>query len=42
MIEACHKIHNVPKLENKQHEIKWIWKEEFKHAFPTEEHEFVR
>ncbi len=41
MIEICHKIHNVPKLENKRHEIKWIWTEEFKHAFPTQEHAFV-
>ncbi len=41
MIEACHKIHNVPKLENKRHEIKWIWMEEFKHTFPTQEHEFL-
>ena len=41
MIEACHKTHNVPKLENKRHEIKWIWTEEFKHTFPTQEHEFL-
>jgi Fe-S-cluster-containing dehydrogenase component len=41
MIEVCHKIHNVPKLENKRHEIKWIWTEEFKHIFPTQENEFL-
>jgi len=41
MIEVCHKIHNVPKLENKRHEIKWIWTEEFKHVFPTQEHAFL-
>jgi Fe-S-cluster-containing dehydrogenase component len=41
MIAACHKFHNVPVLENKNHEIKWIWEEEFKHAFPTAEHEFL-
>ncbi len=34
MIEACHKIHNVPHMPNKRHEIKWIWEEEYKHAFP--------
>lgn len=34
IIEACHKIHNIPQFENKRHEIKWIWEEEFKHAFP--------
>ena len=41
MIEICDKLHNVPKLANKRHEIKWIWLEEFKHAFPTQEHEFL-
>lgn len=41
MIEACNKIHNIPVMENKRHEIKWIWEEEFKHAFPNLEHEFV-
>ena len=41
MIAACHKFHNVLKLENKNHEIKWIWEEEFKHAFPTAVHEFL-
>jgi len=42
MIEVCNKIHNVPtELKNKRHEIKWIWTEEFKHAFPTQEHEFL-
>ena len=41
MIAVCNKIHNVPKLGNKRHEIKWIWMEEFKHTFPTQEHEFL-
>ncbi len=34
IIEACHTVHNVPALENKDHEIKWIWEEHFHHAFP--------
>jgi len=33
-IEICHKIHNVPHLDNPRHEIKWIWNTGFKHAFP--------
>lgn len=42
MIDICNKIHNVPtEFENKRHEIKWIWPEEFKHIFPTQEHEFL-
>jgi [DsrC]-trisulfide reductase subunit O len=41
IIHACHDIHNVPQLENKRHEIKWIWTEEFKHTFPTQEHDYL-
>lgn len=41
MISACHKIHNVPKFENKNHEIKWIWEEEYHYAFPTETNRFL-
>jgi len=41
IIEACNKIHNVPHIENKRHEIKWIWEEEFKHAFPGKEDAFL-
>ncbi|MFC1816227.1 sulfate reduction electron transfer complex DsrMKJOP subunit DsrO [Thermodesulfobacteriota bacterium] len=41
IIEACHTIHNVPELHNKRHEIKWIWEEEYKHAFPTLESRFL-
>ena len=41
IIKACHKIHNIPVLENKRHEIKWIWQEEFKHAFPDLENEHI-
>jgi Fe-S-cluster-containing dehydrogenase component len=41
LIEACHSIHNVPKLENKRHEIKWIWETEYKHAFPMTAAEFT-
>jgi molybdopterin-containing oxidoreductase family iron-sulfur binding subunit len=45
MEEACHSIHNVPdhiaKFGNKNHEIKWIWDTEFKHAFPGQEAEFL-
>lgn len=41
MIAACNKLHNVPKFENKLHEIKWIWEEEFKHAFPSKNHAYL-
>ena len=41
LIEACHKIHNVPKFENKRHEIKWIWEEKYHNAFPLKATRFV-
>ena len=40
LIAACHSIHNVPQLENKNHEIKWIWAENYKNAFPTLENPY--
>lgn len=36
-VRACHLIHNVPKIDNPKHEIKWIWKEPFEHAFIEQE-----
>jgi len=41
IIEACDKIHNIPKFENKHHEIKWIWEEHFHNAFPGNAHRFL-
>ncbi|UCH20577.1 MAG: 4Fe-4S dicluster domain-containing protein [Deltaproteobacteria bacterium] len=41
LIKACHKIHNVPKFENKRHEIKWIWEEEYHNAFPMKASKFI-
>jgi molybdopterin-containing oxidoreductase family iron-sulfur binding subunit len=34
IVEACHKVHNVPHHPIARHEIKWIWETEYKHAFP--------
>ncbi len=41
IIEACNKIHNIPKLTNKKHEIKWIWEDEFPHVFVGDDHDFL-
>jgi len=42
IINACHKIHNVPtKLEDKRHEVKWIWEEGYHHAFPGKANRFL-
>ena len=35
-IGACDKDHNVPHFPDRQHEVKWIWKEPFEHAFPEQ------
>jgi len=40
-IDACHKAHNVPLMENPKREIKWIWKETYEHAFPGNEDEYL-
>ena len=40
-ITACHTKHNVPDFGDPKHEIKWIWKQEFKHVFPSKSHQFV-
>ncbi len=40
-IDACHLTHNVPRFDNPKDEVKWIWKENYEEAFPTEEHEHV-
>jgi Fe-S-cluster-containing dehydrogenase component len=39
--EVCHKIHNVPHIENPKHEIKWIWQEHYENAFPGQQHELI-
>ncbi len=41
LVEACHKIHNVPKFEDKRHEIKWIWEEGYRNAFPMKASRFL-
>lgn len=33
-IDACNHAHNIPHIEDKTNEIKWIWKTPFENAFP--------
>lgn len=33
-VNACNKAHNIPQIEGKKSEIKWIWKTPFANAFP--------
>jgi molybdopterin-containing oxidoreductase family iron-sulfur binding subunit len=37
-INACHSTHNVPDFGNAKDEIKWIWTEDFQHAFTDQSH----
>ncbi len=39
-IEACHRYHNVPNIPGPKG-LKWIWKEDFEHAFPEQENIYV-
>jgi Fe-S-cluster-containing dehydrogenase component len=32
-VKACHHAHNVPKIADPKHEVKWVWKEQFEHVF---------
>ncbi len=40
-IGACDKVHNVPLFKDKDHEVKWIWKEPFENAFTGEENPYT-
>jgi len=40
-IAACHATHNVPDFGNPKDEVKWIWREEFPHIFPEENHSYL-
>ncbi|MEW6571333.1 MAG: sulfate reduction electron transfer complex DsrMKJOP subunit DsrO [Nitrospirota bacterium] len=41
VIEACHRIHNVPDMGNPKEEIKWIWTDTYEHAFPGQESPYL-
>jgi len=36
-VDACHRAHNVPRVPDVAHEVKWIWKEPFPRAFPQQD-----
>ena len=41
-IDACHAAHNVPDLGNPKDEVKWIWIEDYEHAFPGRPNEYLK
>ncbi|MBL7040318.1 MAG: 4Fe-4S dicluster domain-containing protein [Pirellulaceae bacterium] len=34
--QACHEAHNVPEIPVAEHEVKWIWTEQYQNAFPDQ------
>ncbi len=40
-MSAFDDIHNVPNFPDKKDEVKWIWKEEFSHAFHEMEQRYI-
>ncbi len=40
-ISACHLNNNVPNIGDPKNEVKWLWFEKFKNAFPYQSHDFT-
>lgn len=40
--DACHYNHNVPHFEDKKHEVKWLWKENFERVLPGMAGEYLQ
>jgi Fe-S-cluster-containing dehydrogenase component len=40
--EACHKVHNVPNIEDAKRKVEWVWSVEFEKAFPDQTHAHMR
>ena len=38
---ACHLAHNVPRIPDKDHEVKWIWNEPCANVFPFQQSEYT-
>lgn len=41
VMDACHKLHNVPHFTSRKTEIKWIWTDTYEHTFPGTSDEFM-
>ena len=41
LIGACHRLHNVPDIKDKEEEVWWIAGESFEHTFPSQQHAYV-
>lgn len=40
-MNACHFHHNVPDIESREEEIKWIWKEQFHNVFHEQSYKYI-
>lgn len=40
-IKECHKVHNVPDIQDKRHIVRWIWEDKFENLFSEQEHEYI-
>jgi molybdopterin-containing oxidoreductase family iron-sulfur binding subunit len=40
-IDACHLVHNVPEIPSANHEVKWVWKDDYPKAFPNQVHPYT-
>ncbi|MHC1744232.1 MAG: sulfate reduction electron transfer complex DsrMKJOP subunit DsrO [Syntrophobacteraceae bacterium] len=38
---ACHKVHNVPTIDDLEEEIKWIWTDNYENVFPGMSNQFM-
>jgi Fe-S-cluster-containing dehydrogenase component len=38
-VEACRRAHNIPRIEEEDDRIRWIWEEEYQHVFPDQVHD---
>ncbi len=39
--EVCDFAHNIPHWDDPERELKWIWKEEYEHVFPSSYNEYI-
>ena len=44
LIKACNYAHNIPDklMDDRRHQVKWIWTDEYEHVFPDQHNEYMR
>jgi molybdopterin-containing oxidoreductase family iron-sulfur binding subunit len=41
VIKACHSVHNVPDFGDSKNQVKWIWEDDYEHAFTATYNEYM-